>query len=186
MTLKITFDLEDEDLKYFRAQIKRAQETAKTASEEEVVEKAEAMVKQVASATVPSFVRQRLDRLQALIDMLRDEEWALAASERKNVVSALAYFAEPEDIIPDTVPVLGYLDDAIMIELVVKELRPEIDAFADFCRYRRDEASRNRNPDVTREQWLDVKRRDLHSRMRRRRRSVQGSAGSGRTRLRLF
>ena len=86
--------------------------------------------------------------------MLEDDEWALEAQERRNVVGALAYFADPEDIIPDNIPVIGYIDDAIMIELVVKELRPEIEAFEDFCRYRREEASRNRNPDISREQWL--------------------------------
>ena len=51
-------------------------------------------------------------------------------------------------MIPDTIPVLGYIDDAIMIELVVKELRHEIEAFEDFSRYRRDLAARNRNADA--------------------------------------
>jgi uncharacterized membrane protein YkvA (DUF1232 family) len=129
-------------------------------------------------------VLQRIERLQVLIDMLRDDEWSLTDSERNNVVAALAYFADPEDIIPDNVPVLGYIDDAIMIELVVTELAHEIDAFEDFCRYRQEEASRNRNPDVSRDEWLASKRRDLHARMRRRRRNV--STRSTRTHFRLF
>ena len=70
---------------------------------------------------------------------------------------------------PDSVPVLGYLDDAIMIELVVKELQHEIEAFADFCRYREEEKARNRNPNLSRQEFLDVKRRNLQQRMRRRR-----------------
>ena len=93
-------------------------------------------------------------------------------------------------MIPDDVPVLGYIDDAIMIELVVRELKPIIDAFEDFMLYKSEEKSRNRNPDISREQWLAVKRRELHSRMRRRRKAARSRAasrgGSGRPNFRLF
>lgn len=187
MTLKITFDLADKDLKYFRDALNRARSAAEATGEQEILQKAAAMVEQVRSANVPAFVQKRLDRLNSLIDMVRDEEWALASKERRNVLVALAYFADPEDMISDDIPVLGYIDDAIMVELVVSELKPEIDAFEDFCRYRREEGSRNRNSNVSREQYLDMKRRQLHDRMRRRRSARRsGSAGSHRTRIRLF
>ena len=185
MSLRVTFDLEDKDLKYFRSVMKKAQESAMRASEDDVIDRAEAMVDEVKGGNVPNFVLERIERLTSLIEMLRDTEWKLAAQERKNVISALAYFADPEDIIPDNVPVLGYIDDAIMIELVVTELKHEIEAFEDFCRYRREEALRNRNPNITREQWLAAKRRDLHQRMRRRR-QARVLRTSGRTRIRLF
>lgn len=184
MALRVTFDLEDKDLEFFRAQMKRVRDAAQRTSEAEVIASAEGMIKDVSESNVPSFVLQRIERLQVLIDMVRDDEWSLTESERDNVVAALAYFADPEDIIPDNVPVLGYIDDAIMIELVVIELQHEIDAFEDFCRYRQEEASRNRNPDISRDEWLAVKRRDLHARMRRRRRRV--TTRSQRTRIRLF
>jgi uncharacterized membrane protein YkvA (DUF1232 family) len=185
MTLRVTFDLDDKDLKYFRSQVKSAQESAKRVSEEEVVEKASAMITEVADAGAPEFVMLRLERLRSLIEMLRDEEWALPAAERKNVVSALAYFANPQDLIPDDTPVLGYIDDAIMIELVVRELAHEIEAYDDFCRYRREEALRNRSSKITREEWLVEQRRRLHSRMRRRR-AARNTLGSGNRAFRLF
>jgi uncharacterized membrane protein YkvA (DUF1232 family) len=186
MPLRVTFDLEDKDLKFFRANMKQAKEAAEQVSEEQILARAGEMVSQVQSQEIPAFVRQRLERLSALVDMVKDEEWSLAAQERKNVLAALAYFADPQDMIPDDIPVLGYIDDAIMIELVVSELKHEIDAFEDFCRYRKDERSRNRNPNVSREDYLIMKRRELHARMRRRR-SSGSRAGSGRrTRIRLF
>ncbi len=186
MAIRISFDLEDKDLKYFRQQMKKAKEVAGHYSESEIIEKTKAIVAGIGSASVPQFVRQRLESLQVLVDMLADKEWALADKERQNVLSALAYFAEPEDIIPDHVPVLGFIDDAIMIELVMKELKPEFDAFSDFCRYRREEASRNRSADISRKDYLAAKQRELHSRMRRRRRSAGSGSGAHRTRLRLF
>ncbi len=185
MGLKVTFELDDKDLRYFRANMKQVQSAAQQLTETEVLAKAEAMVEEVKAAKVPAFVRQRVDQLNSLIDMVRDSEWNLADKERNNVVAALAYFADPQDMIPDHIPVLGFIDDAIMIELVVSELKPEIDAFKDFARYRKEEKARNRNPDITRDEWLAVKRRDLHARMRRRR-SSRSRSGLRNTRVRLF
>jgi uncharacterized membrane protein YkvA (DUF1232 family) len=185
MSLRVTFDLDDKDLRFFRANMKQAKTAAKQVGEDEILLKAEQMVEEVKASKVPLFVMQRIEQLNALIDMARDQEWALASNERKNVLAALAYFADPQDIIPDDVPVLGYIDDAIMIELVVTELKHEIDAFNDFCRYRKEEKARNRNPNLSRDDYLTMKRRELHSRMRRRR-SGSGSGGARRTRIRLF
>ena len=53
---------------------------------------------------------------------------------------------------------------------------------------RAEERARNRNPNLSREQYLGIKRRQLHERMRRRRASKRASAGASarRTRVRLF
>ena len=49
------------------------------------------------------------------------------------------------------------------------------------------EQARNRNPNLSRDDFLDIKRRALHDRMRRRRRSRTSAArGGGRTRVRLL
>jgi uncharacterized membrane protein YkvA (DUF1232 family) len=190
MSLKVTFELEDKDLQYFKRSMKEARAKAVAAPEAVVIEQASSMIETVRQANVPLFVQERISKLASLIDMLADDEWALADVDRKNVVAALAYFADPHDIIPDNIPVLGYIDDAIMIELVVKELKPVLDAFEDFMLYKAEEKSRNRNPDSSRDEWLAVKRRDLHSRMRRRRQAVRSRnasrGGSGRPSFRLF
>ena len=47
----------------------------------------------------------------------------LAGAHRRRVLEALAYFADPSDLVPDQIPGLGLLDDAIMVELVAQELR---------------------------------------------------------------
>ena len=187
MSLRVTFDLEDKDLKFFRDLMKKAQGASKGITEAEIIEKAVHAVEQTRDAGVPAFVRQRLDQVQCLVDMLRDQEWKLEAKERHNVLTALSYFANPEDLIPDSIPVLGYIDDAIMIELVVRELKPEIAAFEDFSRYRRELAARNRNPNVTHAQYLEAKREALQERMRRQARQRMLQAGpSAPKRFRLF
>ena len=63
----------------------------------------------------------------------------------------------------------------------------ENDAFVDFCRYRANERARNRNPNLSREEYLAIKRRELHARMRRRRQKRFSSTKStGVPRFRLF
>jgi uncharacterized membrane protein YkvA (DUF1232 family) len=186
MSLKVTFELEDKDLRYFRNNMKQAQTAATKLSDEEILTQASAMVDEVKAAKVPLFVQQRVATLDSLVDMVRDPEWDLAPQERKNVLAALAYFADPQDMIPDNIPVLGFIDDAIMIELVVTELKHELEAFNDFCRYRSEEKARNRNQDLSREEYLGIKRRELHARMRRRRSSSRSRSRSSRTRIRLF
>lgn len=186
MPLRVTFDLEDTDLRYFRKLMKQARDSAAKATEAEVVKQAADVIEEIKSASVPAFVRTRIERLQSLVEMLQDEEWQLAAKERSNVLAALKYFADPTDLIPDDVPVLGYIDDAIMVELVVKELQHEIEAYDDFCRYSREEASRNRNPNISRQEYMNIKRRELHARMRRRRGGRRSSRVGSRPRFRLF
>lgn len=55
-------------------------------------------------------------------------------------MDALAYFVVADDVIPDSTPVLGLIDDAIAAELVLRALRHELDAYQEFSRYRTAEA----------------------------------------------
>jgi hypothetical protein len=56
-----------------------------------------------------------------------------------------------------------------MIELVVEDLKDNIEAFLEFCHYRKREEGRHRDESITRDEWLEAKRKELHSRMRNRR-----------------
>jgi hypothetical protein len=57
-----------------------------------------------------------------------------------------------------------------MIELVIRELKHEIEAYRDFCGYRdRLQQEQGHSAKVSRESWLDERRKELQGRMRRRR-----------------
>ncbi|MFQ6004600.1 MAG: YkvA family protein [Woeseia sp.] len=178
MGLRVSFDLSDDDLRHFRLIMREARKAAAKASPEDIVASAEELLKDVGTSGIPTFIAGRLEKLKVMINMLSDHEWALPEQESVRVLNALAYFCEPEDLIPDQIPGLGFLDDAIMIELLVRELRHEIDAYRDFCAYRAgrvpEAGVKKKTTDVSREQWLESRRRQLQSRMRRRRkRSLQ-------------
>jgi uncharacterized membrane protein YkvA (DUF1232 family) len=171
MPLSISFELSDRDLEHFQNAIKAATFSAGTKSAEEVTAAAGKLLENAANLQLPDFIYERLDKLDALIAMLRDEGWALPEEDRQRVLSALVYFADPQDIIPDNVPVLGYFDDAIAIELCVRELRHELDAYEEFCDFRQGEAERRgMNPaTVGRAEWLAARRDELQDRMHRQR-----------------
>jgi uncharacterized membrane protein YkvA (DUF1232 family) len=114
-------------------------------------------------AGAPRFVVERLHRLEPLVEMVEDPDWQLPEADRARVLNALAYFANSNDLIPDHVPGLGFLDDALMVELITRELCPEIRAYGRFRAFREAESERRRKLGqeraVTREDWLHDERR---------------------------
>ena len=177
MPLAISFELSDHDLEYFEKAILAAREAAGEINQDAVIAAAGKLLVDSHQQVLPEFIASRLAHLDALIAMVRDEGWALSDEDRQRVVSALVYFAEPMDIIPDHVPVLGYFDDAIAIELCVRELKHELDSYAEFCDFRQGEADRRgMSPaSVGRAAWLDSRRDELQERMHRRRERDYGT-----------
>ena len=167
--MRISFELDDNDLKHFRLIMNEARQAARRMAPEDIVAAAEDLLTEVPLDSAPGFIIERLEKLRLMIRMLSDLEWRLPHQEATRVLNALAYFAEPEDLIPDHIPGLGFLDDAIMIELVVRELRHEIEAYQDFCDYRDRLAAKGDSKNASREGWLDSRRKELQARMRRRR-----------------
>ena len=174
MSLRISYELDEKDLKHFQLIMKEARKAAKRLPPEDIVAAAEGLLQDVSAVDAPGFIVERLNKLRLMINMLSDLEWRLPHQEASRVLNALAYFAEPEDLIPDSIPGLGFLDDAIMIELVVRELKHEIDAYEDFCDYRHRLRERGSNATASRGGWLDERRKSLQSRMRRRRKDRPG------------
>jgi len=187
MSIDITFTLHNEDLKRFEDIVLKAKQSLETQQGAEEIELAAMkMVKEARASNLPRFIEERFVKLELLINMISDAEWALEENERRTILSALAYFCDPEDLIPDHLPAIGYLDDAIYVEIIAQELSAEISSYEEFFTYRQEEEKRRKNKGldttVGRDDWLKDKRSVLHSRMRTRRSG--GSSGAGwRTRI---
>lgn len=178
MGLRVSFELDDHDLKHFRLIMREARKAAARLAPEDIVAAAEAELRDIVDTSAPGFILERIQKLRLMIRMLTDIEWRLPHAEAKRVLNALAYFTEPDDLIPDHIPGVGFLDDAIMVELVVRELKHEIEAYQDFCDFRAAERG-------NRKDWLEKRREDLQSRMRRRRERSETPRGDKQP-LRLF
>jgi uncharacterized membrane protein YkvA (DUF1232 family) len=171
MSISLNFELNDRDLEHFQAAMTAAKKAADGKSSQEIIDCAAKLLADAQKVQIPDFILESLLRLDDMIAMVRDEAWALPEADRERVLSALVYFCDPNDVIPDNVAVLGFLDDAIMIELSVRELKHEIDAYDDFCDFRQHQAQRRglEADKVGRADWLEGRREELVERMHQRR-----------------
>ena len=143
MPLDITFTLSDRDLERFKTIAINARSQAGTEHSKAEIEKAAYKIVDVAmNSDLPDFIADRLLELKVLLEMMRDEDWRLGEKDRQRIISALSYFADPIDLIPDHIPGIGFLDDAMFVEIVIRELGAEISAYNEFCDFRRAEEAR--------------------------------------------
>ena len=172
--MRIVLDLSANDIRYFRKCLQTVKKGQQAQNEDVVLEAANELLETVARTEAPEFVKERIAKLEKLVLMLEDVRWRLVGPDRARVLNVLAYFVDPDDLIPDRIPGIGYLDDAIMVELVVQELRHEIEAYDRFCEFRK---SGRRDPEE-----VEKKRVALQARMRRNRRLERERRRSRRSR----
>ncbi|HKJ18483.1 MAG TPA: YkvA family protein [Xanthomonadales bacterium] len=183
MAIPITFELSETDIEYFREIMRRAMDRSGDLSKDEIIQNARSMLVEVRTSDCSDFIRQRMNQLETLIGMVVDRGWGLDEEDAHRVLQALSYFSEPEDLIPDHIPALGFLDDAIMVDLVSRELKHDIEAYRDFVVFRAAESNRLGEDAMKlgKSDWLEERRKQLHARMQRRRGGFGGkrSGGSG-------
>mgnify|MGYP002629580896 CR=1 FL=1 len=182
MPLDITITLSDEDLQKFQDSVDKGKLAVADESSAAAIEnKAAELIENARELELPQFISERLFKLQILLNMIKNSEWKLSDEEINSIRGALYYFVDPEDVIPDHIPGIGFLDDAMYAEIVIQELQIEIKMYQEFCQFRITEENRRRNrgldPHVGREDWIADKRAILHSRMRERRRLSTGGRG---------
>ena len=183
--MKVSFELSPRDVKYFRDRLRQVRSGDGDHDEETIIRLAGEMTDEARKSEPPEFVLERLFTIELLIEMLQDGEWRLVGRDRTRILDALAYFVDPDDLIPDHMPGIGYLDDAIMVELVAEELKHEIKAYEDFCEFRKTRPKGDESADA-----LAARRQNLQSRMKRRRRKDRDQhrnrSRSSRSGLRLW
>ena len=187
MSLDINITFNDSDLQMFvDARDRRAQDAkqkAETLDTTSIVADTRRLLEEIRSKPLPEFVASRLKHLETMIAMVEDVGFGLPEENREHVLAALAYFSSADDLVPDDVPVLGFIDDAIVIELCVRELQPEIDAYIDFHRWRDNEATRRGDSKagltLNRVEWAEARRVETIERMHRRHRESYASGRMG-------
>jgi hypothetical protein len=180
MPMDINIQLSDDDLQFFVKGMRDVEAGIQGADSDKIITAAQALLDETRGAqNAPPFISERLESVESLISMAGDVGFNLPDEDRHRVLAALAYLADPEDSIPDRVPVLGFLDDAIMIELCRRDLQFEIEAYDDFCAWRSDEArARGEDPAkqmVQRADSADARAAEAIARMHRRRRDSYAS-----------
>jgi uncharacterized membrane protein YkvA (DUF1232 family) len=133
--MRITIELEQEDLERFLAAFDKR--LLREVDECDVIDAAKHALNTLPIGSAPAYVRKQIGAVQRFILMLEDEDWALPSPQRNHVLETLVYFSDPEDLIPDDIEVIGLLDDAIVLELLLRGQRHVLQAYTGFCEYRR-------------------------------------------------
>ncbi|WP_457097256.1 hypothetical protein [Lysobacter sp. P5_B9] len=109
----------------------------------------------------PACILQRMKRLEAAARMLDDVQWQ-PVDDAGNVASLMVHYATGRyQLLPNTLPTVGHLDDAIAVEAAWPSLQYEVASFLDYCRVRSMEASL-RGRDIggfnfSRDDWEDAR-----------------------------
>ncbi len=136
-SMKISFTLDETDLSYFRDLFKKVKKHGAELDREKVVAEVKALISRVRAAKkIPNFVLDAIGNLEDLIKMLEDKDYALPPKIAADILAAVAYFSNPHDLVPDTLPGFGYLDDAIMIKFLEEQFEHELAGYRKFTRFR--------------------------------------------------
>jgi uncharacterized membrane protein YkvA (DUF1232 family) len=164
---KVTFTLDESDAEYFRNLYRKAKSGVKHQRPDQVIRDARGIVNDVRSSTkTPAFVRDAITILADLVDLIQDEVYMAPQKVRNEVLAALAYFSNPEDLIPDHIPGLGFLDDAIMVKFIEEEFKHELWGYRRF----------RKNRDVAEQRpWASSARERLNERLVADRKKIRGA-----------
>jgi len=89
-----------------------------------------------------AILSERIGRAECLRRMLDDDDWATDERLRERARRLVAYLYDVDDLIPDDRPLLGHLDDALLVELAWPAFRDEAIDYGDFCRFRSEQRPR--------------------------------------------
>ena len=113
-----------------------------------------------ADGSTPPFVLSRMETLSRLRAMIADAAWGSGIGIQQKVTVLVEYREDTADLLPDHLPVIGLLDDAVLVDVATQLLRDEIADYEDFCRFRRIAADyagmTEAQTGLTRAHWLEA------------------------------
>ncbi len=75
------------------------------------------------------YLRNLILDIRLFYRIITDPENNISPEARRDILSAINYFLEDEDTIPDWIPLIGYIDDSKIVKYVKEKHKEEIEAY---------------------------------------------------------
>ncbi|GAB3727644.1 hypothetical protein GCM10028862_04430 [Luteimonas pelagia] len=134
-----TFDLDNGALAHFNRLLSILDDGHRPLVPDQLATAARELDGEPAGRQAPACITQRMRRAGVIELMLRDAEWAMPDAAREPAELVVAYVRGATDLIPDRLPRVGRLDDAIVVDAAWDSLAREVADFIEFRRLRRAE-----------------------------------------------
>ncbi|MGH8191144.1 MAG: hypothetical protein ACREP2_06830 [Rhodanobacteraceae bacterium] len=173
-----SFSFSDADLQRFNACAAQLAPGAPTLDSLQIAGAARRLSRAVGAGSESRFIQTRQRRAGEIRALLGDPAWTCEPELRARMQTLVEYMDAGPGLIPDEVPVIGGLDDALLVDLAMEALRGELDEYADFCRWRMGESARigvaPERVTIDRDRWQAERAEEL--RLERQVRRARGTA----------
>ncbi len=158
----VSIDIDDQVKEHFNKFI----EEHGTNINHDDVKEALTKVDEVRANCTDGYVVDQVGCLQMMLSMVEDDTWVIADSNKEKINATIKYFIDDNDVIPDHIPGIGYVDDCIVIDGTMDAVEEEMMEYKDFCRARLVYA---KNGPFSLDDWSSIKDQEAVSRARNRR-----------------
>jgi uncharacterized membrane protein YkvA (DUF1232 family) len=154
-----TFEIDEQSLALFNELLARLDLRQEPLERDQLVTAARDLAIRSGTSRAAICIHERMRRAAAIDRMLRDRGWKPTAAVIPPAQAVVEYVRRDNDLIPDAMPTVGRLDDAIVIDVAWPTLAPEVGDYIDFCRLRHVETLLGGTADgFDRDAWIAARR----------------------------
>jgi len=172
-----SLELHEAEMERFNAMLRRFVPAQPALTLDQIAGAARRILRAAHKGEESVYVKVRMRRAGELRAALRDARWDFAPALAEDARALLDYIESGVGLIPNDIPVVGLLDDAILMDVAMNRLRGELDEYAEFCRFRVAEAARLdvaiEAVNIDRTRWIEERRQER--RLEQQLRRVRGS-----------
>ena len=183
-----TIDIQDVQVQRFNDLAQSLNAEMPSLSADQLAGVARRVLRTAAMGGDSPFIRSRLRRAAEMRAMRADTAWRLSEDFQHRIGNLLGYVDDPLGLIPDKTPVIGLLDDALLVDIAMDGLRDELDGYAEFRRFLEAEAIARHLPvvdlGISRDEWQIAREDEL--RLEKQLRQVRGSVYASSAAERIF
>lgn len=154
------YEVDSSRLPLFNDAMRRMDPDAAPLGTDQFVTAARRVLERYPTGVTPAFVESRMRAWNHLQQLAADTDWNADADVLSRTEALREYIENPDDVLPDHLPSIGLLDDALLIDVALQNLRGELADYESFCHFRQVAAD-FAGVDVGetglgREQWLEA------------------------------